>query len=145
MRHILTLAAAATLALPLAAQAATPDIQPGQWTFVSVTTVEGDVDVPERKDRERQCISEDDIESADFGFVEEQEGCELLNQDIRADGLDYRMTCTADGGQADIDGAMQFMGDTIKGDVMIDTQSPVGRMTMKTHIDGNYQGECQSD
>ncbi|MDN6179972.1 MAG: DUF3617 domain-containing protein [Halomonas subglaciescola] len=139
------LAAAVALTLPLAAQAETPDIKPGAWEFVSVTTIQGDVDMPDQTNTEQQCISEDDLDSADFGFIEEEEGCELLDQDMSVDGLDYRMTCTADDGEADIAGSMRFMGETVEGDVTIDTRSPMGNMTMSTEIEGTYQGECQAD
>ncbi|WNK19308.1 DUF3617 family protein [Halomonas piscis] len=137
------LAAAVVFALPLAAQAETPDIKPGQWEFTSVTNVEGDVDMPERTDTDSQCITAEDLESADFGFIEEEEGCELLDQDIRADGLSYSMACHADDGEAMIDGEMRFMGERIEGDIEIDTESDIGQMTMHTEIEGSYQGECQ--
>jgi len=139
------LAAAVALALPLAAQAETPNIKPGEWEFVSVTSIKGDVEMPNQTNTERQCISAEDLESADFGFIEEEEGCELLEQNMSADSLDYRMTCTADGGDADINGSMRFMGEQVEGDVIIDTDSPMGKMTMSTQIEGTYQGECQAD
>lgn len=139
------LTAAVALALPLAAQAETPDIKPGEWEFVSVTSIKGDVEMPDQTNTERQCITEEDLESADFGFIEEEEGCELLSQDVSADGLEYHMSCTADGGDADIKGSMSFMGEQVEGDVDIDTDSPMGKMTMSTQIDGTYQGACPAD
>ncbi|GAA3901258.1 hypothetical protein GCM10022228_09960 [Halomonas cibimaris] len=145
MMNMKTLLAAAVLTLPLVAQAQTPDLQPGQWKFVSVTTVKGDVEMPERTDTERQCITAQDLQSADFGFVEEEQGCELLDQEIRADGLRYTMICRGEGGEATIDGEMRFMGERIEGDVTIDTDSPIGKMTMNTRIEGTYQGECSAD
>ncbi|MYL23843.1 DUF3617 family protein [Halomonas alkaliantarctica] len=136
------LAVAALFALPLAAQAETPNLTPGNWEFVSVTQIDADMAIPEQTDTDRQCITQEELDSADFGFIEEEEGCELLNQDINADGLSYSMVCRADGGEATIDGEMRFMGERVEGDVEIFTQSPMGEMTMNTHIEGERIGDC---
>lgn len=136
------LALAAVFALPLAAQAETPNLTPGEWEFVSVTQVDADMDIPEQTNNDRQCITQEELDSADFGFIEEEEGCELLNQDINADSLSYSMVCRADGGEANIEGEMRFMGERIEGDVEIFTQSPMGEMTMNTHIEGERLGDC---
>ncbi|WP_075879736.1 DUF3617 domain-containing protein [Vreelandella massiliensis] len=136
------LAVAALFALPLAAQAETPNLTPGNWEFVSVTQIDADMEIPEQTDTDRQCITQEELDSADFGFIEEEEGCELLNQDINADGLSYSMVCRADGGEATIDGEMRFMGERVEGDVEIFTQSPMGEMTMNTHIEGERIGDC---
>ncbi|MCL7929822.1 DUF3617 domain-containing protein [Halomonas llamarensis] len=136
------LAIAAVFVLPLAAQAETPNLTPGDWEFVSVTSIEADMQIPDQTDTDRQCITQEELDSADFGFIEEEEGCELLNQDISADGLSYSMVCRADGGEANIEGEMRFMGERVEGDVEIFTQSPMGEMTMNTHIEGERVGDC---
>ncbi|NYS61003.1 DUF3617 domain-containing protein [Vreelandella salicampi] len=136
------LAIAAFFVLPLAAQAETPNLTPGDWEFVSVTSIDADMDIPDQTDTDRQCITQEELDSADFGFIEEEEGCELLNQDISADGLSYSMVCRADGGEANIEGEMRFMGDRVEGDVEIFTQSPMGEMTMNTTIEGERVDDC---
>ncbi|SES11120.1 Protein of unknown function [Vreelandella subterranea] len=136
------LAVAALVALPVAAWAETPNITPGSWEFVSTTTVSGDMPIPDQTNTEQQCITQEDLDDADLGFIEEEEGCELLNQDTSADGLSYSMVCRADGGEANIDGDMQFMGERIEGSVDIMTQSPMGELNMQTQIDGQRLGDC---
>lgn len=138
-RHM---AVAAFLAFPMVAQADTPHITPGEWEFVSVTTVSGEIQIPDQTETERQCITQEELESAGFGFIEEEAGCELLDQDINAQGLSYSMMCRAEGGEAAINGEMRFMGEQIEGSVDIFTQSPMGELTMQTAIKGERIGEC---
>lgn len=137
------MAVAALAAFPMVAQAETPNVTPGEWEFVSVTSVSGDMQIPDQTETERQCITQEELEGADFGFIEEEEGCELLNQDMSADGLSYSMVCRAEGGEATIDGEMRFMGDQIEGTVDILTQSPMGELTMNTAIEGERIGDCE--
>ncbi|CAH1045313.1 DUF3617 domain-containing protein [Halomonas sp. TD01] len=139
IRHM---AVAAFLAFPMVAQAETPNVTPGEWEFVSVTSMSGDMQIPDQTETERQCITQEELDSAEFGFIEEEEGCELLNQDMNADGLSYSMVCRADGGEATIDGEMRFMGEQIEGNVDIFTQSPMGELTMNTVIEGERIGNC---
>jgi len=108
-----------------------------------VTSVSGDMQIPDQTETERQCITQEELEGADFGFIEEEEGCELLNQDMNADGLSYSMVCRAEGGEATIDGEMRFMGEQIEGTVDILTQSPMGELTMNTVIEGERIGDCE--
>lgn len=140
IRHM---AVAAFLAFPMVAQAETPNVTPGEWEFVSVTSMSGDMQIPDQTETERQCISQEELDSAEFGFIEEEEGCELLSQDMNADGLSYSMVCRADGGEATIDGDMRFMGEQIEGNVDIFTQSPMGELTMNTVIEGERIGNCE--
>ena len=136
------MAVAAALAFPVAALAETPNVAPGEWEFVSVTSISGDMDVPDQTETQRQCISQEELESADFGFIEEEDGCELVSQEMTEDGLSYSMVCRADGGEATIDGDMRFMGEQIDGSVDIVTESPIGELTMNTSIEGERVGEC---
>ncbi|WP_434984995.1 DUF3617 domain-containing protein [Vreelandella zhaodongensis] len=133
----------AALTLPMVALAATPNVTPGEWEFVSVTSMSGDMQIPDQTETERQCITQEELEGAEFGFIEEEEGCELLNQDMNADGLEYSMVCHAEGGEATIDGEMRFMGEKIEGTVDIFTQSPMGELTMNTVIEGERVGNCE--
>ncbi|MDX5979083.1 DUF3617 domain-containing protein [Vreelandella sp. 21] len=137
------MAVAAFLAFPMVAQAETPNVKPGEWEFVSVTSMSGDMQIPDQTETERQCITQEELDSAEFGFIEEEEGCELLSQDMNADGLSYSMVCRADGGEATIDGEMRFMGEQIEGNVDIFTQSPMGELTMNTVIEGERIGNCE--
>ncbi len=137
------MAVAAFVAFPMVALAETPNVTAGEWEFVSKTSVSGEMEIPDQTETERQCITQEELEGAEFGFIEEEEGCELLDQEMSADGLSYSMVCRAEGGEATIDGEMRFMGERIEGSVDILTQSPMGELSMNTVIEGEYLGECE--
>ncbi|WP_346797542.1 DUF3617 family protein [Halomonas sp. Bachu 37] len=133
---------AAALAFPLSAVAEKPNIEPGQWEFISVTRVSGDTPIPDQTETERQCITAEEVDDETFQFIEEEEGCELLDQEFSADGVAYSMVCRAEGGEATIDGTMSFLGERVEGNVDIRTQSPMGELNMTTSIEGERIGEC---
>ncbi|RCV89869.1 DUF3617 domain-containing protein [Billgrantia montanilacus] len=137
-----SLLAAAVLMLPLTAVAESPNIVPGQWQFTSTTSVKGDMPIPDQTESHQECIVQGDLDDADFQFLEVEEGCELLEHNVSADGVDYKMVCHADGGQADINGRMDFLGERVEGNVNIQTESPMGEMVMDTTIEGERLGDC---
>ncbi|TDR55042.1 uncharacterized protein DUF3617 [Halomonas ventosae] len=130
------------LALPLAAVAESPNIEPGQWEFTSTTSVQGDLPIPDQTETHQECIAQGDIDDEEFSFIEEEEGCELLEHEVTVDGLDYRMVCRAEGGEADIVGRMDFLGERVEGNVDILVDSPAGEMNMTTTMEGRRIGDC---
>lgn len=137
------IAAGLLLALPLAAQAETPNIVPGEWEFTSTTSVAGDLPIPDQTETTRECIAQGDLDDPDFQMIEAEEGCELLEHNVGVDGMDYRMVCEAEGGQADIVGHMDFLGETTEGRVEVTVQSPqMGEMEMVTEVTGRRTGDC---
>ncbi|MFP4263137.1 MAG: DUF3617 domain-containing protein [Halomonas sp.] len=130
------------LALPLTALAETPNIEPGEWEFTSSTSASGDMPNPDQTETTRECIAQGDLDDPDFQMIEEEEGCELLEHNVTADGMEYRMACDADGGQADIVGHMDFLGETSEGQVEITVDSQMGKMEMVTEVEGRRIGDC---
>jgi hypothetical protein len=134
--------AAALLALPLTAMAETPNITPGLWEFTSTTSVTGEIPIPDQTDTLQECIAQGDLEDPDFQFLEVEEGCELLEHNVSADGIDYRMICREEGGEANINGRMDFLGERVEGSVDVTVQSPMGEMQMNTVVEGAHIGDC---
>ncbi|PRY72050.1 DUF3617 domain-containing protein [Halomonas ventosae] len=130
------------LALPLAAVAESPNIEPGQWEFTSTTSVQGDLPLPDQTETYQECIAQGDIDDEEFSFIEEEEGCELLEHAVTVDGLDYRMVCRAEGGEADIVGRMDFLGERVEGNIDILVDSPAGQLNMTTRMEGRRIGDC---
>lgn len=130
------------LALPLAAVAESPNIEPGQWEFTSTTSVQGDLPIPDQTETHQECIAQGDIDDEEFSFIKEEEGCELLEHAVTVDGLDYRMVCRAEGGEADIVGRMDFLGERVEGNVDILVDSPAGQLNMTTRMEGRRIGDC---
>ncbi|MFB9148015.1 DUF3617 domain-containing protein [Halomonas alkalicola] len=137
-----SLLAAALLALPLAAVAETPNIAPGLWEFTNTTSVTGEVPIPDQTDTHQECIAQGDLTDSDFQFLEVEEGCELVEHNVSADGIDYRMVCRADEGEAHIDGRMDFLGERVEGNVNVTVQSSMGEMQMNTVVEGERLGDC---
>ncbi|MDR9440924.1 MAG: DUF3617 family protein [Halomonas sp.] len=130
------------LALPLAAVAESPNIEPGQWEFTSTTSVLGDMPIPDQTETHQECIAQGDIDDEEFSFIEEEEGCELLEHTVTVDGLDYRMVCRAEGGEANIVGRMDFLGERVEGNVDILVDSEAGEINMSTSMEGRRIGDC---
>jgi len=130
------------LALPLAAVAESPNIEPGQWVFTNTTSVRGDLPIPDQTETHEECIAQGDIDDAAFRFIEEEEGCELLEHEVTVDGLDYRMICRAEGGEANIVGRMDFLGERVEGNVDILVDSSAGELNMVTRMEGERIGDC---
>ncbi|HSH56914.1 MAG TPA: DUF3617 family protein [Halomonas sp.] len=131
------------LALPFSALAETPNIVPGEWEFTSTTSVSGDLPFPDQTETSRECIAQGDLNDPDFQMIEEEENCELIEHSVGVDGMEYRMVCQAEGGQADIVGHMEFLGETTEGRVEVTVQSPqMGEMEMVTEVEGRRVGEC---
>lgn len=140
-RHLLT-GLLAGLLLPLAAVAESPRIEPGQWAFTNTTSVQGDMPIPDQTETYQECIAQSDIEDESFSFIEVEEGCELLEHNVTVDGLDYRMICRAEGGEANIVGRMDFLGERVEGNVDIRVDSAAGEFTMTTRMEGRRIGDC---
>ncbi len=134
--------AAALLSLPLTAMAETPNITPGLWEFTNTTSVTGEVPIPDQTETHQECIGQGDLEDPDFQFLEVEEGCELLEHNVTADGIDYQMICREEGGEANIDGRMSFLGDRVEGNIDVTVQSSMGEMQMNTLVEGEHVGDC---
>jgi len=105
--------------------------------------VAGDLPIPDQTETTRECIAQGDLDDPDFQMIEAEEGCELLEHSVSVDGMDYRMMCAAEGGQADIVGHMDFLGETTEGEVTVTVQSPqMGEMVMNTEVTGRRTGDC---
>ncbi|MFC3283383.1 DUF3617 domain-containing protein [Litchfieldella rifensis] len=139
---IRTLISAAVLALPLSVLAEAPNLSPGEWEFTSSTSVEGDFPIPDETTTNRECLTQEAIDEANTAFIQEEEGCEILEQDASSDAMSYRMTCVGEGGEATIVGDMQYMHDRAEGTMRVETTTPMGAMTMNTAIEGHRLGDC---
>jgi hypothetical protein len=132
--------AAATI-LPLAAFAVEPNIQPGEWELNSVTTFPG-TPMPEQRESSRECVTADDV-ARGFAFEVDVEGCEITDQEMRADGMTYSMTCRGEEGfDMIMDAEMRFMGDRTEGTMEAQMLTPMGPMQMQMRLEGHRVGDC---
>lgn len=142
MKPALSLAAAALLA-SAAATAEDPNINPGMWETTSTVTIESEqFPIPPRTDTSSECVTREKIEDGQ-AFLDDNEDCEFTNKDMRADGMDYSMTCTSpDGGAVTMDASMKFNGDSMSGNISGQLESPMGVMNMKVEMAGTRTGDC---
>lgn len=144
MKLPLTLTAMAMLAVPLAVHADQPNIQPGEWEYENVTTFSGDMDIPEQRQTTQECVTGEDI---DDGLVTPDESamgdCEITDQQIGRDSMSYSMSCVdPSGGSMTMSANMDFMGDSASGTINGEMESPMGKITVRTQMEGRRIGDC---
>jgi len=133
-------AAALSASLAMNATAETPNIEPGEWENTSIITFTSEMPIPDQSDTSTSCITEEDINQGDF--MQEMEGCNVIERDIRSDGMEYSMECN-NGGMAMIMSAqMEFNGDSMEGTVQGQMESPMGPMEMNVSMSGRRLGDC---
>lgn len=138
---LVRIAAAVALAAPLAALAVQPNIEAGQWEYTSTTVVEGDFPVPDQTETNIECVTQEDLERGE-GFLEETEGCEVASMDLRRDGMTYSMVCEEQGTAVVMDADMRFFGERVEGVIDAEMDTPMGKMVMKTTVEGRRLGAC---
>lgn len=137
-----SLLAGVALTLSFSALAESPNLTPGEWEFTSNTTVEGDLPIPDESETNRECLTQETIDEAHSDFIQEEEGCEMLEQSADRDAMNYSMSCTGEGGEATITGNMKYMQDRAEGSMRVETATPMGDMIMHTEIEGQRIGDC---
>ncbi len=119
-----------------------PNLNPGKWENTSHMTFDSEFPIPDQTETHTECMTEEDLKSGD-AFLEDMEDCEMTRKDMRADGMDYAMTCVAeDGTRVDMTASMQFNGDTASGVISGDMETPMGPMSMTIEIEGRRIGDC---
>jgi hypothetical protein len=134
-----SLALATLLALPLAAVAAEPNIQPGEWEMTTTTTFPG-TPMPAQRQSSRQCLTPEDLSGL---FEVDVEECEMTEMDMRSDGMTYVMTCAQEEGFAmTMHAEMRFLGDRSEGSMTAEMNTPMGPMQMEMLLEGTRIGDC---
>lgn len=140
--RIAVAALSASLALSAAADEA-PNIEPGNWENTSTVTFSSEFPIPDQTDTSTNCITAEDVANGQTFMDEPMEGCTITNRDVRADGMDYSMSCEqGEGMSMTMDARMEFNGDTMEGTISGEMQSPMGPMQMNVTISGRRIGDC---
>lgn len=131
----------AVAALPLAALAVQPNIEPGEWELNSVTTFPG-TPMPEQRESSRECVTADDL-ARGLLFDVNVEGCEITDKEIHENGMTYSMTCRHDDGfDMTMDAELHFLGDRTEGTMEAQIVTPMGPMQMQMRLAGQRVGDC---
>lgn len=142
--HVKPMAAAALgLILITPALAVEPNIEPGMWETTSTITLKSaQFSMPARTETNSECLTAEKVARGQ-AFLEQEGECTFAKQDLRADGMDYAMTCkTPDGGTVTLNASMQFKGESMSGTVDGTMGTPLGEMTMSVVLSGQRKGGC---
>ncbi|AKS43306.1 DUF3617 domain-containing protein [Wenzhouxiangella marina] len=135
--------AALSASLALSAAADAPNIEPGNWEHTSTVTFVSEFPIPEQSDTSTSCITAEDVAEGQAFMDEPMEGCTITNRDVRADGMDYSMSCEqGEGMTMTMEASMQFNGDSMEGTIRGEMQSPMGPMQMNVTMSGRRIGDC---
>jgi len=120
-----------------------PNLNPGMWETTSTVTIESEqMPIPPRTDTSSECVTEESIADGQ-AFLEDNDECEFTSKDVRADGMDYAMTCSSrDSGTVNMTANLKFEGDSMSGTINGEIQSPMGVMKMNVEMSGERVGEC---
>lgn len=135
--------AALSVAVSASVTAAEPNIIPGMWETTSTITMKAaQFSMPARTETNSECVTPDKINKGQ-AFLEDNKDCEFSKKEMRADGMDYTMTCNnPEGGSVTMNSSMQFNGETMTGSVDGTMESPMGPMTMTIELSGRRTGAC---
>lgn len=120
-----------------------PNINPGLWEFTTTMSFQSAAfSVPDQRETNRECLTAEDLADG-ATFIEEMEGCEIVSQDLRSDGMTYSMSCQApDGSQMTMNADMSFDGDQSSGTITGEMDSPMGQMTIVIQMQGQRVEDC---
>ena len=139
-----TLIGALTVGVASLATAETPNVQPGQWEYQTLITIDAPFPIPEQSDTSTDCITEADLAEADtFMGDMDMEGCEMTREEMKRDSAHYEMVCETDGLTMDMTFDLKFMGDQSEGLIVSQAETPAGPMTTTIEMTGRLLGECE--
>lgn len=138
------LAGASLLALPFAALAENPNIQPGEWEYSNVTRMTmGDQQMPPQEDSHRECVTAEDLENIDLLAGEGMEDCQVSDLNMQRSRMRYTVECASDDGtQYTMKADMRMNGTTSEGVIKGDMDTPMGPMSMHIEVSGRRLGDC---
>lgn len=146
MRLISTLAIAAALGLPAAAQGL--KINPGEWEYTTEMTMVMDMNgqkmnMPAQVETESECVTEEDATFTVDDIAEE--GCEITDLVETSSSLSFKMACAQDGmnmtGSVDVKATDGGNG-TSASIVMNGNQPGVGTIDIDAKMTGKRIGAC---
>jgi hypothetical protein len=122
---------------------AQPDVKPGLWETTTTTTMLSDqFNMPPMTQTTTECVTAEDIDKGQ-AFLEDNDSCEVIEKEVREDGMDVSMSCDqGEGGSITMNSSMTFDGDSMNGIITGTMQGPMGDMDMKIELSGKRLGDC---
>ncbi len=137
--------AACGLMLAAPVMAVDPNIDPGLWETTSIVTIKSSqFSMPPRMDTRSECVTAEKITEGQ-AFLEQDGECTFSKKELRADGMDYVITCKGgEQGEITMNAALEFNGNAMTGRIDGTMQSPLGEMNMLVELAGRRTGSCAS-
>lgn len=138
-------AALAVAALPFAALADTPNVEPGLWEYTATTAIEGGpISLPPNENVYRQCLTQEDLQEPDF-LMSDMDECQISDLQVGRDGMSYNMVCTEteSGSSVAMQAEASFLGDRMTGTMNGEMETPMGVMTMVVSQEGRRISDCE--
>jgi hypothetical protein len=125
-------------AAPLGSQARADGlpINPGLWEIKTQNPMMGNEQV------QQHCMKEAEFDPV--SMMGEKQGCEIMNQQIAGNTVDYDLTCTDDTEQGKAEGHFTFTIDGDQGNGQVDLKMSFGEqsMNMQYTMDAQRVGDC---
>ena len=120
--------------------AAEMKVKPGQWEFVSTTTM-AMMGAP-RSHTNTQCLNESGVSPKTL-MKDMAQGCELLDSDTSSNSMSWKVRCQQEGGEITGEGQVSSTGDTLKGGMNMKMSFNGQAMDMSVEWSGRHIGACQ--
>ena len=120
--------------------AAEMKVKPGQWEFVSTTTM-AMMGAP-RSHTSTQCLNESGVSPKTL-MKDMAQGCELLDSDTSSNSMSWKVRCQQEGGEMTGEGQVSSTGDTLKGGMNMKMSFNGQAMDMSVEWSGRHIGACQ--
>lgn len=133
------LVAAALICLPwITAGAAVIEFNPGLWE--TVTTRTNPMTGEPITETRTECVQESQFDPA--SMMQGAQGCNLIEDSLQGDTLQFLMECDMEGGQATIDGQFQTDGETGTGNMDMSVNAGGMQMEMNMNWTAKRIGDC---
>ena len=130
---------AALITVPAAtASAAEVEFNPGKWetTMTRTNPMTGEPMTETRT----ECVKESKFDPA--SMMDGAQGCNLIEDSLDGDTLNFRMECNMEGSQATIDGRFQTDGQTGQGNMDMSVNAGGMQMDMNMNWTAKRLGDC---
>ena len=137
IRNITALLIIGLCAAPAITLADSLPIESGLWSMTSTTT---NPFTGTQTDTSQECVKEDEFNPKTF--LKDMEGCELTNNKVSGNQLDFTMQCNIQGMVGTVNGAFISDGDQASGQTVISVNMGGQSMQIQTEFSGNRIGDC---
>lgn len=128
--------------VPMLAEVAQPDMQPGEWEYTTTTRISGPVGMPDRTSNRTRCVTARDVDDADT-FMEDVEDRDVERRGISADRAGLALICPGQQGrEMRMSMDMRLPGDRVGGESVTTLSMNGESMEMRMRVEGRRVGDC---